>query len=106
VFGFGVTVEVLEVSRDRFGDTTETLVGSIDGCGYAPGSSTENTDNQAQVDTLAELYVPPTPVPVTAQHRVRFNGNTWQVNGEPSWWRSPFTGWSPGGVLQLRRVTG
>jgi hypothetical protein len=107
VFQHGITVEVIAVARDRYGDTTETVVGSIAGCGFAPGSSTENTDNQAQVGTVESLYSPPTTVPVNAQSKIRFpDGVVWHVDGEPEWWRHPMTGWSPGGVIRLRRVTG
>jgi hypothetical protein len=106
MFSFGITVEVIAVARDRYGDTTETVVGTIEGCGFAPDTSTENTAGQAQVGTDSALYVPPTSVPVTAQHRLRFDDQTWQINGEVAWWRHPMTGWSPGGVIRLRRVTG
>jgi hypothetical protein len=107
VFGRGITVQVIGVVRDKHGDTTETVVGSISGCGFAPGSSTENTDNQAQVATVGSLYPPPTTVPVNAQSKIRFPDDVvWHVDGEPEWWTSPFTGWAPGGVIHVRRVTG
>jgi hypothetical protein len=106
VFPFGVTVEVIAVVRDKHGDTTETSAGSIAGCAFAPESSVEDTDQRAQVVTAGSLYVPPTRVEVTAQSKVRFDDVVWQVDGEVEWWRHPMTGWSPGGVIHVRRTTG
>jgi hypothetical protein len=106
VFGRGITVEVIGVVRDKHGDRAETVVGSIPGCAFAPEISTEYTDQRAQVVSADALYVPPTDVVITAQSKVRFDGQVWQVQGEVRWWRHPMTGWSPGGVIHLRRTTG
>lgn len=106
MFPFGVTVEVIKVTRDRHGDATTTAVGSIEGCAFAPESSVEDTDNREQVISAGALYVPPTQVEVSAACRLRFDGAEWQVDGDPAWWRHPMTGWTPGGVIHVRRVTG
>lgn len=103
MFPFGVTVQVYVTSRDRHGDRTETLAGTIPGCAFAPESSVEDNDNRAQVATAGTLYIPPTQVAITGQSLVRFDGHTWHVDGDPDWWRHPWTGWAPGGVLRVRR---
>lgn len=105
---FGITVEVLAGERDLDGDRSdEQVVGTIVGAAFAPGTSIEDNDRQAQVVTTGTLYVPPGSFPVTAQHRIRFPGGlVWTVDGTPSGWGSPLTGWQAGGEIRLRRVTG
>lgn len=104
MFPFGVVVEVLATVRDRHGDRTETVVGTIPGCALAPESSVEDTEQRAQTANTASLYVPPTDVQVTGQSVVKVDGQRWHVDGDPDWWRHPWTGWTPGGVIRLRRV--
>ena len=114
---FGDTIEVLRASRDRHGDTVLTSVGVIRGCGVAPASSAEDTEQRAQVDTRITVYAPVTKTAVTAHDRVRFlrPGLTpdevtalplWSVDGEPEPWTNPFSRWRPGRVINLRLVTG
>lgn len=43
---------------------------------------------------------------VTAANRVRVRGEVYNVLGEPAEWRSPFTGWEPGLVVQTERTAG
>jgi hypothetical protein len=104
VFPFGVTATVYSTARDRHGDRTREPVGTIDGCGLAPESSTEDNDKRAQTVMTTALYVPPTTVTVDSQSEIEVDGHLWQITGDPQWWRNPFTGWSPGGVLHLQRV--
>ena len=125
MFGHGVTLDVLSTVRDRHGDETTTLRGSIPGCGVAPDDSTENTGQRAQedthqralVDTRLTVYAPASGVAVGPQDRVRvvYAGTPaaeraglplWHVEGEPQVWRQPMTGWRAGRVIRLRRVTG
>jgi hypothetical protein len=118
MFPYGVAVEVLTSTRDNHGDTVDTVRGVIAGCGIAPETSTEDNDNRAQVDTRTTVYAPYSPVTVGAQDKVRIlpPGDLspeakaalpkWHVDGEPGEWANPFTGWRPGRVIQLRRVTG
>jgi hypothetical protein len=105
---FGITVEVLGGERDLDGDLhDEQPVGTITGAAFAPGTSTEDNDRKSQVVTTGTLYVPPGAFPVTAQHRIRFPGGAvWTVDGAPGTWSNPLTGWSAGGEIRLRRVTG
>ena len=43
---------------------------------------------------------------VTAANRVRVRGVVYEVLGDPADWRSPFTGWAPGLVVQCGRTAG
>ena len=51
------------------------------------------------------LYFPPDTA-VDASSRVVVRGGTYDVLGDPAAWRSPFTGWRPGLVVQVGRVEG
>ena len=53
---------------------------------------------------LAALLPPGTPVKAT--DRVTVRGELHEVNGEPADQRSFLTGWHPGVLVSLRRVTG
>lgn len=108
---YGITAKVYSVTTDNHGDKTRTLVGEIPNCGFEPGngqtgSSSEDTFQKDQVVTDARLHIGAPHIPITATSEVEVLGRTWQVEGEPQWWRNVFTGWCPGGVVHLRRVTG
>jgi hypothetical protein len=101
-----IVVDVITATRDSDGDFTETVTGTIRG-NVAPGSSTEDTVNRAAIDTTANFYAEPTATVVTAHSKLQFpDGTVWNVEGEPQWWSNPLTGWTPGGVITIRRVTG
>lgn len=106
-FGFGITVEVLETVKDRHGDTTVTVKGTLK-CAFAPAGSFENTDQRQQVDRAASLLEsPPSDVEVKATDRVRLpDGTVWEVDGAPEQWGHPMSGWRPGREIRIRRVTG
>lgn len=102
-----ITVLVLSVTRNRHGDRVTASAGSIAGCSFAPGGSSEDTDNRAQTIETATVYCGPTGIVVTSQHKIRTPDNReWDVDGDPQWWANPFTQAREGGVIQLRRVKG
>lgn len=79
---------------------------SISGCGYNPGGSTEPTDDARNaVITTPEVYAP-TGSDVLAGDRLVVRGQTFDVEGDPADWRSPFTGWQAGLVIRLKKVAG
>ncbi len=43
---------------------------------------------------------------ITALDRVLVRGGIYRVVGDPGDWRSPLTGWEPGTVVVVERVTG
>jgi hypothetical protein len=79
---------------------------TVDGVAVEPRPSNEPVQDarNAIVDGFT-LYLPPD-VEVSARSRVVVRGGTYDVLGEPAVWRSYFTGWSPGVVLQVQRVQG
>lgn len=90
------------------GDTDWTTPGllTITGCAFDPGGSLEPTEQgRTAVITQPTLYAPPNS-DVLAGDRLVVRGRTWDVDGDPADWRSPFTGWEPGMAIKLKAVEG
>jgi hypothetical protein len=78
----------------------------ISGCGFNPGQSSEPVqDARTAVIARPEVYAP-AGSDVHAGDRLTVRGVTFEVDGNPADWRSPFTGWSPGLVIPLKNVEG
>ncbi len=85
-------------------DSPDTL--EIQGCAFDPGTSAEPvTLGRADVVTQPVVYAP-YGTDVTAADRLVVRDRTWQVDGDPADWRSPFTGWCAGSVIKLKAVEG
>lgn len=113
-FPYGETVQVLTagtVMDPYSGDPSPSwnaVPTSVDvaGVGVEPRPSGEPLqDARNQVTSGFTLYFPPTAT-LTPQNRVIVRGATYDVLGEPSVWVSPFTGWTPGVVVQVERSEG
>lgn len=110
-FAHGETVTILHPgssAEDDYGDTTTATWTAEDvaGCAVAPGASEENNRRQATVSVDFTVYMPAgTTVEPEARMMVRgdTDDDTYEVVGEPADWRSPFTGWRPGVVVELVR---
>lgn len=108
---FGVTVTILRGGEvDRWGDPVDGPAGlprrvRVRRCVFAPGTSTEPGVWANSVVTDASLLLP-FRTDLTAGDRVEVDGleGTWNVEGEPARWRSPFTGRRFGVSATLRRV--
>jgi hypothetical protein len=74
---------------------------------FAPGGSAEITLGGDVVTTQPTLYGIDPSLGVAAVDVFVIGGVRYEVDGDPqSGWQSPFTGWSPGQVVHLRKVTG
>lgn len=113
MFPHGETVTVLaagEVADPYSGETsadwsnpTETEVTDV---AVEPRPSSEPTqDARNAVVSGFTLYMP-AGAAITAQNRVIVRGDTYDVLGDPADWRSPFSGWNPGIVVQCGRTEG
>lgn len=92
--------------RDALGvDTFTTVDSTIKGCAFAPGGSVELVQGQDMVTTQPVLYMP-TGTVVKPTDTVTVRGVTYDVDGGSNDWRSPFTPWAPGVVVNLKAVTG
>lgn len=94
------------------GDPLPAAEHTVDGCVIAPqvsigqASSGEIVDRRDTVITGLALYAPPGADIQPTDRVVRADGTLWDVEGEPGDWLDPFTGWHPGIVVAIRRVTG
>jgi hypothetical protein len=74
--------------------------------GFNPGQSSEPVqDARNSVTTTPEFYAP-FGSDVLAGDRLVVRGKTYDVDGDPADWCSPFTGWEPGMVIPLTRTAG
>lgn len=106
-FGFTLTVNRYGV-RDRFGNLPAPTTHTVNGCAAAPAGSQERVGEQVVTLTQDTIYAPygadvkpsdevviPTGQPLDA--------GTYQVDGSPARWSSPFTGVAFGTVIRLTR---
>lgn len=78
----------------------------IPGCGVAAGTTTDpNLDARDMVVSDFTVYAP-AGTEVFPSDRVIVRGFICEVVGRPFEWRSPYTGWTPGVVVQANVVEG
>lgn len=111
-FAAGETVTRLRAPlvTDRYGNLVRDWDSAtrldIPGCGVAPRTSDEETEQGRQgVIVGIAVYAPPG-TDIVPSDRMEVRGEVYEVVGEVADWRSPFTGWHPGIVVNLRRVEG
>lgn len=80
----GVDVQVLRPSKDRFGDTVSTLVGTITGCVLQPGIPDPTTGKfQETSENVSTLFAPRSAtLRVQARDRLVIDGRTYAVVGD------------------------
>lgn len=103
----GIVVTVKRYRQDKYGDRSLIATFQVSQCAFAPRSSTETDNRSTTVIADAELLAPPWNG-IQAQDVVELpDGSSWDVQGRPEEWQSPFTGaWRPGDVVPLKRTTG
>lgn len=106
MFPYGITVTVETLGQDRYGNRTVATSATVPGCAFAPGPSTEQMDGRDEVAEQGNLYAPAGTAFAPTDRIVLPDGTTWEVNGTPSAWASPWTGWNPGIAIPLKRVVG
>jgi hypothetical protein len=112
IFSSGQTVTVYRPGgADAFGDSLPGESHTVAGCAIWQSSSVEDTQGRDTVVTAKTLVVP-NGADIVATDRVYLPGDDqakparWQVDADPHRWHSPLTGWEPGTVVALQRVTG
>jgi hypothetical protein len=112
-FPYGETVQVLTAgtkidpySNEAVEDWSTPTSVDVAGVAIEPRPSGEPLqDARNQVTSGFTLYMPPG-TSITSANRVTVRGGTYNVLGDPAVWRSPFTGWEPGVVVQVERSEG
>jgi hypothetical protein len=90
---------------DTVPDWSDPDLESIDGCALAPELAAEDSDHRQGVVIGWTLYAP-AGADIEPSDRIVARGDTYEVDGEPADWRSPFSGRAAGVALSLRRVEG
>lgn len=73
----------------------------------APGAGHTILDDGRQgADIVWTVYIPGTGHDITSADRLRIPAGTFQIDGEPAPWESPYTGRKPGTVVHLALVVG
>lgn len=109
-FAFGETWTVLRATDgglDRNGNPLPGVDAEIpvEGCAFIPGNSLELTEPGRTTVTTNPRLLMPTGSDVRASDRLRSPaGEVFEVEGAPSNWRSPFSGWAPGAEVELKAV--
>jgi hypothetical protein len=110
LFTHGETLTLITRSpagRDADGNQTYTSTETdVAGCPVWPRSSSERVQGQDTViDGLTTVL--PVGTDVSAIDAIRLTGGeTYEVDGQPGTYSSPFTGLNPGIVVQLTKVAG
>lgn len=102
--------ETVEVWRQGDSDGFDelpvlTLHHVVGGVVVAPDETDEYGKFASTTFTVWELYCP-AGADITATDRVKVRGLMWDVRGEPSEWRSPFSSWVPGLKVVVTRTVG
>lgn len=108
-FPYGQTVTLIrrtvsgrdELGNDVYSESPEPIPQAV----VAPAGSTEFTQFTDQVTASLTVFLP-YGTEVSATDAVEIAGQRYEIQGEPSAWRSPFSGSTSPIQLQLTRVTG
>ena len=107
-FPFGETITLVRRTvtgqngdgNDVYGETLTDVSGAFD-----PAVGFERTQGMDQVESQPQVYLPAGTV-VASVDAVIVRGLRFEVDGTANVWNSPFTGWSAGVAVPLKRVTG
>ena len=78
----------------------------IEDCAFDPGGSDEPVEAGRQAVITKPTVFAPFGSDIEAADRLIVRGKTYSVEGNPGDYRSPFTGWEPGRVVELKLVEG
>lgn len=92
---------------DRLGVPTETeTTWSISGCSFQPVSiPTEQLSNIDLSVSMWRLFTPPG-TGLTVTDAIRYNGDTYEIQGDPQTWPDPITGADHHTEFWLRKARG
>lgn len=112
MFAFGKTAIVrTPVGSDAVDAYGDPVAGSVRVDRYrrvalAPVTSTESDDRGRAGVIVGWAAYFPAGARVSEDSTVEIGGQMYEVEGLPAEWSSPFTGWTPGVQVDLRRAEG
>lgn len=89
---------------DDFGNDTWAEASTVVRGVVSPGSSIESVQGQDTLTDQPTVYLDPG-TDLTHLDAVVIAGLQYEVDGLPTVWRHPLTGWTPGIEVRLRRST-
>jgi len=110
--GEDITVTtVTQSGTDEYNNPVYSRTSIVRKGAFAPTIGLESTTGQDQVVSQPQVLftgqdADDVAAVVTSKSEITVRGKTYQVDGEPEDWRSPFTGWHAGLVIPLKRTTG
>lgn len=94
--GETVTIRSTVTTTDAYGDTTTVVTDVAWGpCAIAPRTSEASVESDRPAVIVGITVYGPT-VALDSDDQLIIDGATYNVEGHPGAWRSPFTGWAPG----------
>jgi hypothetical protein len=108
-FPFGETITVITRTKTgvdgygnaTYGESSVDVIGAFD-----PAIGFESTaGNHDQVTSQPQALLPFDAV-VDSNTVLVIRGKRFEVDGEPNYWQSPFSGWQAGLAVPLKRQTG
>lgn len=113
MFGAGQPVSRLRGTEvdDGYGGTildwTDPDILDLPRSALAPGAGRTILDDGRQgAEIVWTAYIPGTGHDITSADRLRIPAGTFQIDGEPQPWESPYTGRKPGTVVHLALIDG
>jgi hypothetical protein len=100
----GETIDKEWPDLDESGDIPGVV--DVEGCAVWQGSSTEPILDARDMVVSDYTVAAPAGADIVAGDRVLIRGLLCDVAGRPFDWRSPFTGWAPGLIVQANLVEG
>lgn len=107
---FAVTVTLVTTTVTGQDDYGKDILSTVEtpSPGWVVWPVTQGSEATQGQDIITDTLVgiaPPGTV-VSAVDRVKFNGKTYEIQGNPWSWMNPFTGWEPGVQIDMKAVTG
>lgn len=106
-FGEPATIITRTVTgQDGDGNDVYSTVEVATSGAFAPAGSTELVQGQATVIENDTFYLDEGAATPEPTDRLRIRGDLYEIDGRPGVFHNPYTGYEPGPVLRLERVTG
>jgi hypothetical protein len=96
---------VEESSSSSSSESSSSGVTPWPGAFFAPRYANDDVTNHgARVVVGLTVYGPPPPVALDSADQLVIDGVTYDIQGHPGDWKSPFTGWHPGVEVAVKRA--
>jgi hypothetical protein len=105
-FPFGETVTITRQTDNAYGDWSAGDTHTIEGCAVWPTTGTETVAGGMDIVVFGLTLLMPPGSDVLSTDTVIVRDTSYNVNGEPTFYKSPLTGTRGGLEVQLKAITG